>query len=171
LGHVLARVLLPGGAGWQEWLVTAAVAAAPAVALAASVDDASLLQTRRDLSRRSSSRWRWVVEAAVVALAGLATWRLLDRGSRGDDPGTSGVDLLAAATPVLLALAACVVALRLYPVPLSALTRVLRGRRSLTPFLGAARALRDPAGGLVPTLAVVLGTTIALVSAVLLTTV
>ena len=171
LGHVLARVLLPADGRWQEWLVTAAVAAAPAVALAASVDDASLLQTRRDLSRRSSSRWRWVVEAAVVALAGLATWRLLDRGSRGDDPGTSGVDLLAAATPVLLALAACVVALRLYPVPLSALTRVLRGRRSLTPFLGAARALRDPAGGLVPTLSVVLGTTIALVSAVLLTTV
>ncbi|MGD8200488.1 FtsX-like permease family protein [Ornithinimicrobium sp. W1679] len=171
LGHVLARALLPGGGRWQEWLVTAAVAAAPAVALAASVDDASLLQTRRDLSRRSSSRWRWVVEAAVVALAGLATWRLLDRSSRGDDPGTSGVDLLAAATPVLLALAACVVALRLYPVPLAALTRVLRDRRGLTPFLGAARALRDPAGGLVPTLAVVLGTTVALVSAVLLTTV
>lgn len=170
-GHLLARLLLPGPGRWWEWAATAAVALVPAVALATSLEDASLLQQRSDLSARGRSRWRWVVEVAVLGLAALATWRLLDREARGDEAAESGIDLLAAAAPVLLALAACVVALRLYPLPLGALTRVLRGRPSLTPFLGAARALRDPAGGLVPALSVVLGTSIALVSAVLLTTV
>ncbi|WP_298748490.1 FtsX-like permease family protein [uncultured Serinicoccus sp.] len=171
LGHVTAMLLVPGPTPWWQWAVSAAVALAPSLALAASVDDASLLTRRQDLAGRSRSRWRWVVEVAVVALAGVATWRLLGRGARGDDAAASGIDLLAAATPVLVALAACVLTLRLYPLPLAALTRVLRRRPSLTPFLGAARALRDPAGGLVPTLAVVLGTTVALVSAVLLSTV
>lgn len=171
LGHLGATLLLPGPTPWWQWAVTTAIALVPSVTLAASLDDASLLQRRSDLSGRSGSRWRWVVELALVGLAALATWRLLDRGERGDDAAESGIDLLAAATPVLLALAACVVTLRLYPLPLAALTRSLRGHRSLTPFLGAARALRDPAGGLVPALAVVLGTAIALVSAVLLSTV
>lgn len=171
LGHLGATLLLPGPTPWWQWAVTAVIALVPSVALAGSLDDASLLQQRSDLSGRSRSRWRWVVELALVGLAALATWRLLDRGARGDDAAESGIDVLAAATPVLLALAACVVTLRLYPLPLAALTRALRGRRSLTPFLGAARALRDPAGGLVPALAVVLGTAIALVSAVLLSTV
>ncbi|RIK16504.1 MAG: hypothetical protein DCC50_04700 [Acidobacteria bacterium] len=171
LGHLAAGLLLPATPRWWEWVVTGVVAVVPAAALAASLDDASLLQQRSDLSARSGSRWRWVVEAAVLALAALATWRLLGRESRGDAAAESGIDLLAAATPLLLALAACVAALRLYPLPLAALTRVLRRRSSLTPFLGAARALRDPAGGLVPALAVVLGTTIALASAMLLTTV
>lgn len=171
LGHVVAALVLPAPPLWWEWVVTGVVALVPAAALAASLDDASLLQQRSDLSARSSSRWRWVVEAAVLVLAALATWRLLGRDARGDAAAESGIDLLAAATPLLLALAACVVALRLYPLPLAGLTRVLRRRPSLTSFLGAARALRDPAGGLVPALAVVLGTTIALSSAVLLTTV
>lgn len=171
VGHLAAALLLPGPTPWWQWLVTGAVAVVPALALAGSLDDASLLQGRTDLSGRSASRWRWVLEVAVLALAAVSTWRLLDRGSRGDAATDSGIDLLAAATPVLLALAACVLALRLYPLPLAALTATLRGRATLTPFLGAARALRDPSGGLVPALAVVLGTTIALVSAVLLSTV
>ena len=171
LGHVLARLVLPGSSRWWEWLVTAVVALAPAATLALSLDDASLLQQRQDLSGRSRSRWRWVAELAVVALAALATWRLLDREGRGDAASETGIDLLAAAAPLLLALAACLVALRLYPLPLAALTSALRGGRGLTPFLGAARALRDPAGGLVPAMAVVLGTSVALISAILLTTV
>ena len=171
LGHLGAMALVPGPTPWWQWVVTGAVALVPSVTLAASIDDASLLRRRADLSGRSRSRWRWVVELAVIGLAAVATWRLLDRGARGDDAARTGIDVLAAATPVLLALAACVLALRLYPVPLAALTAGLRGRRGLTPFVGAARALRDPAGGLVPALAVVLGTTIALVSAVLLATV
>ena len=171
LGHLAAMLLVPGPTPWWQWAVSGVVALVPSLALAVSVDDASLLTRRQDLAGRSRSRWRWVVEVAVVALAGVATWRLLGRGARGDDAAATGIDLLAAATPVLLALAACLLTLRLYPLPLAALTRVLRGRPSLTPFLGSARALRDPAGGLVPTLAVVLGTAVALVSAVLLSTV
>lgn len=171
VGHAAAMLLVPGPTPWWQWLVTVLVAVIPSLALATSLDDASLLQQRQDLAGRSRSRWRWVVEVVVVGLAGVATWRLLGREARGDDAGATGIDVLAAATPVLLALAACVITLRLYPLPLAALTAALRGRPGLTPFLGAARALRDPAGGLVPTLAVVLGTAVALISAVLLSTV
>ncbi|MDO5635596.1 MAG: ABC transporter permease, partial [Micrococcus sp.] len=153
LGHLLARWLVPDSSTWWEPVLTLVLAATPAVALALSLEDASLLQRRSDLSGRSSSRWRWVGEAAVVLLAALATWRLLDRGARGDTPEGSGIDVLAAASPVLLSLAAAVLALRLYPVPLAALTRMVRGGRGLTPFLGSARALRDPAGGIIPALA------------------
>lgn len=170
LGHLAATLLVPGPTPWWQWVVTALVGAVPALALAASLDDASLLHRRTDLSGRSGSRWRWVVEVAVLGVAALATWRLLDRGTRGED-ASAGIDVLSATTPLLLALAASVVALRLYPLPLAALLRVLRRRPGLTPFLGAARSLRDPAGGLVPALAVVLGTAVALVSAVLLSTV
>src|SRR5690606_19547249 len=85
LGHLAARLLLPGPGRWWEWAITLVVALVPGLALAASLDDASLLQTRSDLSARGRSRWRWVIEVAVLALAGLATWRLLDRETRGDD--------------------------------------------------------------------------------------
>lgn len=169
LGHLVATLLVPGPTPWWQWVLTVVVALVPSAALAASIEDSSLLQRRSDLSGRSRSRWRWVAEVAVIGLAAVATWRLLDRGVQTQ--AQTGVDLLAAATPALLSLAACVVALRLYPLPLAALTDLLRRRPGLTPFLGSARALRDPPGGLVPALAVVLGTTIALVSALLLTTV
>lgn len=132
----------------------------------------------------------------VLVLAGLAIRRLLDRGLAGltleqmaaqvgstgavatptpqapvVDSGGTGIDLLLAATPVLLALAACVLVLRLYPLPVAALAAALRRRRSLTPFLGAARSVRDPAGGAVPALAVVLGVSVAVLSSVLASTI
>ena len=170
-GHLIAMALIPGPTPWWQWLVSLVVASVPSVTLAASLDDTSLITRRSDLSGRSGSRWRWVAELAVVLLAALSTWRLLGRERSAADEAEAGIDLLATATPVLLALAACVIALRIYPWPLTALTAALKRGRSLTSFLGSARALRDPAGGLVPALAVVLGTAIALSSTVLLGTV
>src|SRR5699024_1786086 len=105
VGHLAAALLLPGPTPWWQWLVTGAVAVVPALALAGSLDDASLLQGRTDLSGRSARRWRWVLEVAVLALAAVATWRLLDRGSRGAAATDSGMDRLAAAPPAPLALA------------------------------------------------------------------
>ncbi len=73
--------------------------------------------------------------------------------------------------PLLLSLLVCLLVLRLYPVPLAALVRRTSRRRDLVPFLGSARALRDPSAGIVPVLTVVVGVSVAVFSAVLLGTV
>ncbi len=200
LGWWAAGAVRPVSTGWQEWVVAGLVAAVPALALGLSSGERSLRESRADLGPRSTSRLRWIGEALLVAVAGVAVWRLLDRGlagvgsvaagasggagaaGAGGIPGSAGaglagaavdpgVDLLMAATPVLLALAACVITLRVYPVPVRALVAALRGRPGLTGFLGAARSVRDPAGGLIPALAVILGVAVAVFSAVMASTI
>jgi putative ABC transport system permease protein len=78
---------------------------------------------------------------------------------------------LLAATPLLVAVAAALLTLRLYPVPVSGLVVALKRRPGLTGFLGAARSVRDPEGGLLPALAVVLGVSVAVFSTVISSTV
>jgi putative ABC transport system permease protein len=193
LGYAAAGLVRSGSAGWSEWVVAGLVGLVPAASLALSSGEGSLREQRADLHGRSASRVRWIAEVIVLALAGVAVWRLLDRGLTGvvvAEPTTpapvpggadaapatavqvdTGVDLLMAATPVLLALAACVLTLRLYPVPVQALTRLFRARPGLTAFLGSARSVREPAGGLVPALAVILGISVAVFSAVMASTI
>ncbi|WP_256842235.1 ABC transporter permease [Ornithinimicrobium cryptoxanthini] len=186
VGHYAAGLINPGASGWGEWVWVALVGLAPAVLLATTTSTAGR-SSRRDLRSRAVSRLRVLVEVIVLALAGVAVWRLFDRGLTGvtqtpveeQSSGTAspavavdtGVDLLMAATPILLALAACVITLRLYPAPVHALMAFFRGRRGLTSFLGAARAVRDPAGGVIPALAVILGVSVAVLSTVLASTI
>lgn len=189
-GHYAANLVALPNSGWTEWLPVALMALAPPVLLAMTASTATRT-SRRDLSSRGAGRVRVLVEVVVLALAGLAIWRLFDRGLTGvtqaaviDAPAgadaatqapavavDTGVDLLMAATPVLLALAACVITLRLYPIPVHALMGLFRRRRGLTNFLGAARAVRDPAGGVLPALAVILGVSVAVLSSVLAATI
>src|SRR5699024_5724014 len=61
--------------------------------------------------------------------------------------------------------------MRVYPLPVRALAGALRRRRGVTAFLGAARAVRDPAGGLVPAIALVIGVSVAMFSVVLSATI
>lgn len=206
LGYLAAGRVLDRSTGWTELLVAGLVAAVPAAALALSSGQRSLREERSDLRSRSGSRIRWIVEAMLVALAGVAIWRLLDRGLTGVStvvtsasgsaatggaaptggapaPGGAsttpvavvvdggGVDLLMAATPVVLALAACAITLRLYPLPVQAMVRTFRRNRGLTAFLGAARSVRDPAGGIIPALAVILGVAVAVFSSVMASTI
>src|SRR5690606_15269457 len=102
--------------------------------------------------------------------AGVAVWQLLTRDGSASD-GAQALDPLLVATPVLVAIAAALLTLRVYPVPLSGLVRVFKRGRGLTSFLGAARSVRDPAGGLLPALAVVLGFSVAVFSIVISSTV
>lgn len=169
LGWWWAGRVLPPVHPWQEWVLAGLVALVPALALALSPAQTSLRESRRDLGARSRSAIRWVAEVAVVGLAALAVWQLWQRGI---DPGSSGgPDLVVSATPVLLCLAVCVLTLRLYPLPMRALVSLLRRRRGLTGFLGASRAVRDTVGGLVPALALVLGTAVLVSSVVLANTI
>src|SRR5690606_33827025 len=81
------------------------------------------------------------------------------------------VDLLAVAAPFLLALAACVLTLRLYPAVLRVVLARQQRRRGFTGLLGAARALRDPATGPAPVLALIVGVSFAVAGGILLSTV
>ncbi|MFD7308878.1 FtsX-like permease family protein [Promicromonospora sp. NPDC059942] len=154
-------------------LLAVAAGLAPAVALALATSPAGLRTTRSDLAPRSRSRVRWVLEVLVVAGAALAAWLLLSRGVvAGSGAGSgSGVDPLVAAAPLLVSLALTLLAVRAYPWLALAAERALAPRRDLVPFLGAARATRDPAGGPVPAVALVLAVAVAATSAVLYSTV
>jgi putative ABC transport system permease protein len=144
---------------------------APAAALALATSPAGLRTIRADLAPRSRSRVRWVLEVLVVAGAALATWLLLSRGVVAGSGAGSGVDPLVAAAPLLVSLALTLLAVRAYPWIALAVERALAPRRDLVPFLGAARATRDPAGGPVPAVALVLAVAVAATSAVLYSTV
>lgn len=146
-------------------LVPAVLAVGPAAVLAASVG-----RTRRGVRADAPARrstWRPIAEWAIVGLAAVATTVLVVRGV--GDPGAA-LDPLVTLAPLLLALVVCIVTLRVYPILLRALQARLRRGPGFVGFLGAARALRDPAAGLVPVLALVVGVSIAVSSAVMLST-
>ncbi|WP_394289256.1 FtsX-like permease family protein [Microbacterium sp.] len=143
------------------FLPAAAVGLAPVGILAALAPAAAERAARADLGTRGS-RSRLLLKGTVIALAAISLVLLAVRGY------TDGVDLLLAAVPLLLALAACVLTLRLYPLPLRGL--LVRARRSseVSGFLGAARALREPTIGATPVLALVVGVSVAVSSGILL---
>ncbi|HEX6196106.1 MAG TPA: hypothetical protein VFZ37_09350, partial [Jiangellaceae bacterium] len=158
--------LVPGAAGVAGWALPAFVGIVPVLLLPLLVRPQGLAGQRRDLGRLGGSWVRWTADALVVGAAGVALWLLNRRGLDSGAAG-SGVDPLLAATPLLLALAACVLVLRLYPIPVATLARVWRSRPGLVSYVGAARAVRDPAGGLAAVLALVVGLTVGVLSTVL----
>lgn len=165
-----AALVLPTPVGAEAWVPGAVLALAPAALLGALPLPAVGRAPRPDLRIRSGSRARLVAEVALVALAAVALLLLARRGV-ADTSAAVGVDPLLAATPLLLALAGCVLALRLYPLPLLVIERRLRRRRGAAGLLGAARAARDPALGFAAGLAVVVGVSVVVLSAVLSSTV
>jgi putative ABC transport system permease protein len=171
LGGIAGTFAIAADAGAAGWLIATVFALTPAALLVSAAPALSpLRRARADLSGPARGRFRWVAETLVAVLAAVALVLLLRRGLATSAADT-GVDPLLAAVPLLLSLVACVVVLRLYPLPLAALVRRAARRASLVPFLGSARALRDPSAGLVPVLAVVVGVSVAVFSAVLLGTV
>ncbi|SFR72545.1 putative ABC transport system permease protein [Agromyces sp. CF514] len=153
------------------WLVAVVFAATPAALLVASAPSLSpLRRARADLGASAGGRLRWIGELVVLLLAVASVVLLLRRGLAGS-AASVGVDPLLAAVPLLLSLAACLVVLRIYPLPLARVARSMAARPGLVGFLGSARALRDPSAGLVPVLAVVVGVSVAVFSSVLLGTI
>lgn len=151
--------------------VAAVFALTPAALLLASAPSLSpLRRARTDLGTTGGGRLRRLGELVVLLLAAAAVALLLRRGL-ASSAATVGVDPLLAAVPLLLALVACIVVLRIYPVPLRRIVRSMAARPGLVGFLGSARALRDPSAGLVPVLAVVVGVSVAVFSSVLLGTI
>lgn len=157
VGAVGAWLIVPDPRG--TWVVAAAIvvvaATAPAIAAAVVVAGAwtgrRLPANRADRERVLGRRRvrRLTAELALVAIAAAALVSARGRGLV--QTATGGVDLLLAATPVLLAGAATVLLARVLPPLLRALSGVAARQRSLVPIVATARAGRT-AGTRVPLL-------------------
>lgn len=166
LGAVASVLLVPGPVNAATLLVPAIVALSPAALLAARLP--VVRRERADLDGRVASRVRLAAEALVVLLAAAGVVLLTQRGIDAGAP--VAVDPLLLVTPLLLTLAACVIVLRLYPLPLAIIARNASRGTGLVASLGAARGLRDQLAGLAPVLAMVVAVSITTFSAVLLST-
>jgi putative ABC transport system permease protein len=169
-GAAVAAALLPASWGPTSLWFAGGAALVPPILLAVAARPTSLRGERGDLDPAARSRFRWVLEVIVLVLAALSGYLLLQRGLT-TNTGRVGVDPLLAAAPLLLSLSAGLLALRLYPLPLLGIARWLRRRRGIVAFLGTHRAIRDPAAGFAPVLAMAVGLSVAVFSGVLLGTV
>jgi putative ABC transport system permease protein len=107
--------------------------------------------------RRPRGRGRLTAEAALTAAAvgGIVVFR-----QQGAAPG-SGVDLYTSAAPVLVAVPAVIVVLRIYPLVLRGLLRAAARSARAPAFLGLARAARGTLTPALPAFALVLALTVA----------
>jgi putative ABC transport system permease protein len=160
LAWALARLLIPGSvpdgpATWWPGLATLAVAvAAPGVVAAWQHR-----LPRRWRGRRGPRWWRgrWAsrVIAEATACAAAVGGIIVFRGQPG------ATDLYTSAAPVLVAVPAVVVVLRLYPLLLRGLRRASARRRGVIGFLGLARAARASGTLALPAMTLVLALTMA----------
>jgi putative ABC transport system permease protein len=159
VGTALALVLLPA----DRWVLPVFLGAlSTAVALLALPLRAAWTvrrprpAEREDLTSARPSRRRLVVELTLAVLVVGAVTALRQRGT---DSG--GGDPFLAATPVLVAVAAALVLLRVYPLPLRLLARPAGRLTGLVTHLGLARAGRSPATAQLPLLAMLVSLTVA----------
>jgi len=108
-------------------------------------------------TRRQRRGTRLVIEAALVAasVAGIIAFR--DQGAQAG----SGVDVYTSAAPILVAIPAVIVVLRLYPLVLRGLLRASARTSRAPAFLGLARASRTALTPALPAFALVLALTVA----------
>ncbi|BBH70940.1 membrane protein [Actinoplanes sp. OR16] len=138
----LAGTLVPGRPDTGEQLLTAGFALlgllAPAVLAAAGARRPDFTGHRQDLAAGRPSPRRITFEVFLVALAAGGAYLVRQRGI---DSG-AGVDPYLVTVPVLLAVAASLIALRLVPYPLRAAGRLAARARGAVAFLGLAGAGR-----------------------------
>ncbi|MGH3081414.1 MAG: FtsX-like permease family protein [Gaiellaceae bacterium] len=123
---------------------------------------------RDDVVFSRPSPRRLALEAAVVVAAAGGVYLLRRRGL--ESSAEEGFDPYLAAVPVLLGLACAIVALRLYPLPILALSRLARRSRGLAVHLGLNRAARQPDISSAPLLVLVLALAIACFAAAMVAT-
>ncbi|MET7967440.1 FtsX-like permease family protein [Micromonospora sp. NPDC005305] len=141
-GGWLLGGLLPGEGTELRWVLLAAVLITlvpPVAALTAARGGAG----RADLIGARSAAVRLTVEVTVLGVAVLGAFLLRRRGLVLG----GAVDPLLVSVPVLLAVAAALVALRAYPWPLRLLSRAAARARGSVAFLGTARAGRAATTG------------------------
>ena len=108
---------------------------------------------------------RLAVEAAIVVSSLVGVYLLRRRGLAD----ANGFDPYLAAVP-LLGLAAGIVAVRLYPLPVRFLAAAAARRRDLVPALALRRVARQPGGTAAPLLVLLLGVSVSVFAAVMAAT-
>ena len=162
---------LPGpgrpGAGGVWSVLGIGLVATLAVPVLAMTSRAGFLGRRHDLTVRRPSVRRLAAEGFVLLLAVLGVVVLRRRGLSQD----VGVDPFLASVPVLLAVAAALVAVRAVPWPLGRLGRLASGSRGAVPFLGLIRAGRAAPVSLGPLAVLVVAIAIGVFTSVVTSTV
>jgi len=164
LAAVLAIIVVPGAGsaqgagsagGWWPPIAVVAVAVVGPALIAAWQH--RLPRRRTAVPRLPQGGTRLVVEAALVAaaVAGIVAFR--DQGAQAG----SGVNLYTSSAPVLVAIPAVIVVLRLYPLVLRELLRASARTSRAPAFLGLARASRTALTPALPAFALVLALTVA----------
>ena len=155
LGWAIAVLLVPdatpaGPFAWWPGIATLAFAATGPGVVAA-------WQHRLPRRRHARRRWPWLprvvfeVTACAAGIGGITVFRTQ----------TGATDLYASAAPVLVAVPAVIVALRLYQVVLRGLARASAQRRGVIGFLGLTRAAHAPVTLALPAITLVLALTVA----------
>jgi len=158
-GAVLAIIVTPGDNVPLAWwlgggIVVVALAGPPLIAVRWHH------AAERPAGRRAA-RWRQarrlVTEAVLVAAAvgGLAVLRLEGLSASG------GVNFFTGASPVLVALPAALIVMRLYPLAMHGLLRASAALRGATGFIAMARAARTSSATVLPAFALVLALCVA----------
>lgn len=179
-GVLAADRLAPGGPAWTaSWWTLAPVAVVGLLATplqGAAIARAAWTGRREPANRRERARIarrrdlrRVAAEVGVVLLAAGAGWSLRSRGLVGGVEATGGGDPFLVVAPLLVALAATVVALRVYPWPVRAAAAVGRRSRGVLGVVGAVRAQRALAP--LPLLALTVATSVAATGLLLVHTV
>lgn len=162
-GLAAAWLLLPGARPGHSLAAAAAVAALACLALplrAAAAHRTVRVHTgRQDATTARPSRRRTVAELTLLALAVGAVVALRTRGTSGG-PDAAG-DQLVSPAPVLVAVIASFVLVRLYPLPLRGLARPARQLRGVVGPLSLARAARASGSAVLPLLALLTALTTA----------
>jgi putative ABC transport system permease protein len=115
---------------------------------------------------------RLVLELTFVCAAVAGALLLRQRGITVDAAeGVAEFNPLLAAVPVLLGLAAGIVAMRIYPLPIRGLGRIAAGRRDLVPVLGLRTIGRQPAAANLPLLVLMLAAAFGAFSSVIVTSI
>jgi putative ABC transport system permease protein len=158
-GAVLAIIVTPGANVPLAWWLggsTVLVALAGPPLIAVRWHHAAGRPAGQGTARRKPGR-RLVTEAALVVAAGggLVVLRL-----QGLSP-SGGVNLYTGASPVLVALPAALLVMRLYPLALRGLLHVSAALRGVTGFIAMARAARASSATILPAFALVLALCVA----------
>ena len=148
----------PAAGWWPPAVILAVAVCGPAVIAAWQ----HRLPRRRSIvaaggGRQPRARVRLVTEVTLVAaaVAGIVVFR-----QQGTSPG-AGVDLYTSAAPVLVAVPAVIVVMRVYPFVLRGLLRAFVRSPGAPAFLGLARAVRGTLTPALPAFALVLALTVA----------
>ena len=170
LGFLLAVVLVDGRDVALSLLLVAGIVLATGGILAAAASGAArsglTVRGRDEAAVSAVSPRRLAVEAAVV-LSSLVGVYLLRRRGLADE---NGFDPYLAAVPLLLGLAAGILAVRIYPLPMRFLAAAAAQRRDLVPALALRRVARQPGVTAAPLLVLLLGVSVSVFAAVMAAT-